>query len=403
MTATLPRRPWWPALVWLGLMLLMGGWYVQRAVPDLWQRACWLGEWPLEQGCPEHPMRLSSEALPEVFAQHLQSHIGDAHAWTALTAALWMRQDEATPQALAAAQLLAPHHTTVLLARAETALQTSDWPVAAQSLVALVERGFDPARPSLQALMRHPVGQQAVLAEVRPRQRWLDAMLASLDTGTHPAQVLPLVEQGIQLSLLKPGTVLGLVDRLKRANHFADAYTLWVAQRTQVPLGLFNGDFETRALRRGFDWEWPQQAVGKSGMRVQQASASPDPGQLLKVEMTGLAALPVPMVSQVVWLPGQAYQLRGRFMTDTLRSREGLVWALRCAQGGERWASTEPLADTHRRWETFSLDFKVPEVCAGAVRLQLEPQAAWEARAGMTGILYFDQLAITSDSTGETP
>ena len=400
---TLASRRWWTALVWLGLMLLMGTWYVQKAVPDLWQRACWLGEWPFEQGCETQVFRNDPEAMPEAFGQHLQAHVGDAHAWTGLTAALWLREDPSTGEALQAAQLLAPYNTVVLLARADKALNARDWATAAQTLVALVERGHAPARPSLQALMLHPEGQKAVLDQVQPGQQWLDALLASLAPETHPAQVLPLVEQGMQLSLLKPGTVLGLVDRLKRVNHFADAYTLWVAQRGQVPLGVFNGDFETRALRRGFDWEWPQQAAGKTGLRVQQASASPDPGQLLKVEMTGLAALPVPMVSQVLWLPGQAYQLRGRFMTDTVRSREGLVWALRCAQGGERWASTAPLADTHRRWQEFSLDFKVPEACAGAVRLQLEPQAAWEARAGMTGILYFDQLAITPESTGETP
>lgn len=396
----LPSRPWWSVAVWLGLMLLLGSVFVLRAVPDLWQRACWLGEWPVEQGCPAHPNRHSLDAMPEVFTQHLQDHVGDAHAWVGLTGALWTRQDEATPLALQAARQLAPHHTTVLLAQADAALKASDWPMAAQALVALVERGFAPARPSLQALMLHPEGQRAVLEQVQPGQHWLDAMLASLDAATHPAQVLPLVDRGLALSLLKPGTVLGLVDRLKRVNHWADAYTLWVAQRGQVPAGLFNGDFETRALRRGFDWEWTPQAVGKTGLRVQQVSASPDPGQMLKVEMTGYAALPAPMVSQALWLPGPTYQLRGRYMTDTLRTREGVVWALRCAQGGDHFASTGPLADTQRRWQDFSLDFKVPEGCAGSVRLQLQAHAPWEARAGMLGILYFDHLAITAPSEG---
>ena len=252
---SLATRRWWPALVWLGLMLLMGSWYVQKAVPDLWQRACWLGEWPFEQGCETQVFRNDPEALPEAFAQHLQAHVGDAHAWTGLTAALWLREDPSTSEALQAAQLLAPYNTVVLLARADKALNTRDWPTAAQTLVALVERGHAPARPSLQALMLHPEGQRAVLDQVQPGQQWLDALLASLPPETHPAQVLPLVELGMQLSLLKPGTVLGLVDRLKRVNHFADAYTLWVAQRGQVPLGVFNGDFETRALRRAFDWQ----------------------------------------------------------------------------------------------------------------------------------------------------
>ena len=52
------------------------------------------------------------------------------------------------------------------------------------------------------------------------------------------------------------------------------------------------------------------------------------------------------------------------------------------------------MRDTRRRWDELRLDFEVPEQCAGAVRLQLEPQAAWEASAGMTGSLYFDQMAI---------
>ena len=399
MTA-LQKNRWRAAVLWLCLMLVFGALFWKQAVPDLWQRACWLGEWPFEQGCAQHPNRHQADTRPEVFAAQVQAHVGDAHAWTALTQSLWVRQDPGLPQALQAAQALAPFDLTVLLARADLSLQSADWPAAAQALVALVERGFVPARPSLLALMQHPQGRQAVLALVQPDTLWLDAVLASIDAATHPASLLPFVDAGLQHSVLKAGTMLGLVDRLKRVNHWADAYALWVAQRGRVPAGLFNGDFETRALRRGFDWEWPQQAMGKAGMRVQQVSASPEPGLMLQVELTGRAALPVPMVSQVVWLPGQRYRLRGRFMTDALRSREGLVWALRCAQGGERWASTEPLQDTLRRWRDVQLDFQVPEQCAGVVRLQLEPHAPSEARAGMTGFVYFDQMAVEARNEG---
>lgn len=381
-------------VVWLSLVLAMGSVFWHVAVPHLQQRACWLGEWPVEQGCAAHAYRHDPEAQPEVFSAHVLAHVGDAHAWTGLAHSLWVRVDPSLPAALQVASSLAPFHTSVLLARADLAWQQNDWPVVAQTLVALVERGFAPARSPLQTLMQHPQGQQAVLAQLRPDSRWLDTVLARLDTATHPGAVLPFVDAGVQQGVLKPATVLALVDRLKRAQLWGDAYALWVAQRGQVPLGLYNGGFESRSLRRGFDWEWSQQTAGKAGMRVQQVSASPDPGWMLRVDLTGRAALPVPMVSQVVWLTGQRYQLRGRFMTDALRTREGVVWALRCAQGGERWASSEPMRDTRRLWGELQLDFEVPEQCAGAVRLQLEPQAAWEARAGMTGSLYFDQMAI---------
>jgi len=396
----LARSPWLLRLVWLGLVVLLGWvfWFV--AVPDLQKRACWLGEWPVEQGCQTLAFRHDPETQPEVLRTHVRAHVGDAHAWTALAQALWVRADPGLPAALHAAASLAPFQTSVLLARADLALQQNDWGVAAQTLSALVERGFAPARAALQALMQHPQGQPAVLAQLRPDSRWLDAMLARLDSAIHPGSVLPFVDAGVQMGVLEPGTLLGMVDRLKRVNLWGDAYGLWVTQRGQVPAGLYNGGFESRALRRGFDWEWPQQPVGKAGMRVQQVSASPDPGWMLRVDLTGRGALPVPMVSQVVWLTGQRYQLRGRFMTDALRTREGMVWALRCAQGGERWASTAPMRDTLRRWGDLALDFEVPEQCAGAVRLQLEPHAPWEARAGMTGSLYFDHMVIAARQEG---
>lgn len=389
-----PRHRWLLRLIWLGLVMLMGSMFWLVAVPDLQKRACWLGEWPVEQGCDTLATRHHTETQPEVFSAHVQRHVGDAHAWTALAQALWLRADPGLPAALQVVSSLAPYHTTVLLARADLALQNNDWPVAAQTLSALVERGFAPARPSLQALMQHPEGRLAVLAQLRPDSIWLDVMLANLDAAIHPGSVLLFVDAGLQQGVLDPSTLLSLVDRLKRAKLWGDAYALWVAQRGQVPLGLYNGGFESRSLRRGFDWEWPQQTAGKASMRVQQVSASPEPGWMLRVDLTGRAALPVPMVSQVVWLTGQRYHLRGRFMTDALRTREGVVWALRCAHGGERWASSEPMRDTRRRWDELRLDFEVPEQCAGAVRLQLEPQAAWEASAGMTGSLYFDQMAI---------
>ena len=384
----------WLYLLWLGLFLLLGSQVWLAALPDLWRRACWLGEWPLEQGCENHPTGPALDNRPELLARHLQTHVGDAQAWTWWLRSLWLREDEATATVLPSAAQLAPYNTPVLLAQADLALKAENWPAAAQALVTLVERGTAEARPALLALMTHPQAQAEVLAQLQPESRWLDPVLASLNAQTDPAAVLAFVEEGRRLDILKPSTVLAMVDRLKKAQHWADAYMLWVSLRGEVPAGLYNGDFESRALRRGFDWEWPQQPLGQMGMRVQQASASPEPGQLLQIDLTGRAALPVPMVSQALWLPGQRYRLRARFMADALRSKEGLVWALRCAQGGERWAQTEALLDTQRRWTDLEIRFVVPAACVNAVRLQLEPLAPWEAKAGMSGSVFFDHMAL---------
>lgn len=386
-------RPW---LLWLWLALFLAGaaqvW--RLAWPDLYQRACWLAEWPFEQGCDGLPTGHAPDNPPEVFQAYLQTHPGDGRAWAWWLRALWVRQDPATPGVLASARVMAPHETAVLMTQADLALQAGDWPQAAQALVTLTERGVREVRPLLLALMTHPQAGQALLALVRPEAIWLDSAIGGLDVARHPGVALSFAEAGQTLGALKPGTLLGLIDRLKRAGHWGDAYLLWVSLQGQVPQGLFNGDFETRLLRRGFDWEWTVQPVGRMGLRVQQASASPEPGQLLQLELTGRAALPMPLLAQTLWLTGERYRLSGRYRTDALRSQQGLVWALRCASGGERWASTPVLAETQRRWQTLTLDFEVPARCGAAVRLQLEPQADWEARAGMHGVVWVDDMAV---------
>ena len=107
-----------------------------------------------------------------------------------------------------------------------------------------------------------------------------------------------------------------------------------------------------------------------------------------------------PLVRQDLVLLGKRYKLTGRYMADRFRTREGLVWAVRCAQGGERLAQTGALKDTQRQWTAFELELEMPAACAGAVRLQLETTQAWEANAGLSGVLQFDDLAMVQLSEG---
>ena len=89
---------------------------------------------------------------------------------------------------------------------------------------------------------------------------------------------------------------------------------------------------------------------------------------MLEVELTGRAALPQALVGQTLLLLGDSYQLKGRYMSDRIRSKQGLAWVLRCGNGGNRWAQTRDLLDTQRQWHSFELSFRVPAECNGAVR-----------------------------------
>ncbi|HMN20906.1 MAG TPA: hypothetical protein PKA16_05880 [Ottowia sp.] len=387
------RLPGWAwALPWLVLAALMWAW----AWPMQWQRACWMGEWPFEEGCPRVPRGAAVDNPPEVYRHYLAQNVGDSRALVWLARALWNTHDAAARPLLPWALRLAPQHPHALAMQADAQLQAGDWTGAAGTLIDLVESGQPQARQALLALMATPATQEAVLARLTPDARWLDPLLAGLDRARPVQALLPFVSRGQALGLLKPATLLGIIDRLKGEHAWIDAYALWVSWQGEVRAGLYNGGFDQPMLRRGFDWEWVEQPAARQGLRIEQLPALPNPGQMLELRLTGRAALPVPLLAQTLVLPGPRYRLRGQYLARDLVTQEGLVWALRCASGGERWAQSAPLLDTRGRWQGFEITFQPPPECGAAVALRLEPTAPWEARAGMLGTVLLDDFTIES-------
>lgn len=399
---TLPLRFKLPFGLWLGLWLCMAALVCWQAWPQQIERGCWLDEWPFEAGCEAWPANSERAEAPEVFQRQLQANVGDAHAYARLTHAWWLQEDARAQSLLTQARKLAPYDPRLLAVLATFSLEQNDWPVAAQTLVQMVERGNAEARKPLMALMLDPATQDAVLAQLNADSRWLDVMLASIDPKAPPAMLQRFVSEGHTLGIVRTGTVLNMVDKLKRSGDWMDAYTLWVALRQKVDSDLNNPGFDQRSLRRGFDWEWPQQPASRRGMRVNQVPASPRAGSMLEVELTARAALPQAMVSQTLVLLGERYRFKGKYMSDRMRTKQGLAWALRCGNGGERWAQTPDLVETQRQWQNFEIEFRVPQECYGVVRLQLETAAPWEARAGISGQMYFDDFELKPLSTATT-
>lgn len=379
---------------WIALWLALAGVLCVWAWPQQIERGCWLAEWPFEQGCSDYSSGKLETTTPTQQIAHLERNIGDGRAFLWLTANLAGQNDDLATPLLPWLQKLAPHDDQALTLQASASLRNEDYASAAKALTLLVERGEANAREPLVALMLEPTTQDFVRAELTPQSRWLDPVLASLGAQVPVDALQAFVSEGWTLGVLRPTTVLGQIERLKRDGYWLDAYSLWVSLLGQVHDGLYNPGFDRRASLRGFDWTWPQQRAGKVGVQVAQVSAAPRPGNMLQVEMTGRAALPQALVSQPVVLLGNRFRLTGRYMSDRLRSREGLVWALRCAAGGERFAQTDALEETQKGWRNFELDFEMPAECEGAARLQLEATAAWEARAGIAGVMYFDDFEL---------
>ncbi len=387
--------------VWLSLCLALAALIWSWALPQQIARACWISEWPFEEGCSDSPTRAAADNSPEVYLKQLQHNIGDGHSWAKLTSVLWRSKDPQSLTILPWARQFAPYNAQLLAVEAEAALQAKDWPRLANALVAMIERGHREARPMLAALMQTPEAQDAVLATLNSDSRWLDGMLASIDAKVSAVSLEPFVSKGRQLDILRYATVLSLIERLQREGNWLDAYTLWVALRGKVAEGLFNAGFDQRSTQRAFDWRWPDENKRQRGLRVSQVSAAPQTGFMMEVEMTGRTALPQPMMSQPVVLLGQRYQLSGRYMSDRMRTDEGLVWALRCAASGGRFAQSTAMKDTSRKWASFAVEVNIPPECGGAVKLQLETTEAWEAKAGMAGVIYLDDLELKPMNAGE--
>ncbi|MBW7832208.1 MAG: hypothetical protein H3C29_03245 [Simplicispira suum] len=376
--------------LWLALFVALWVW----AWPKQIERGCWLAEWPFEQGCSDYASGNLETTTPTQQVQHLERNIGDGFAYLELTQNLAAQDDSLAAPLLPWLQQLAPHNNRALALQANASLRAEDYEAAAKALALLVERGVPSARAPLVALMLEPSTQDAVRAQLTAQSRWLDPTLASLGAQVPVELLQPFVNEGWKLGVVRLPTALGQVERLKKAGYWLDAYALWVAVLGQVQDGLYNPGFDRRASQRGFDWSWPQQRAGKVGVQLAQVSAAPRTGSMLQVEMTGRGALPQPVASQPLVLLGSHYRFTGRYMSDRLRTREGLVWALRCAAGGERFAQTEALVETQKQWQSFDLEFDMPAECEGAARLQLEAMANWEARAGMAGVMYFDDFEL---------
>lgn len=358
-----------------------------------------MGEWPFDNGCTAYPNGASADVPPEVFYQHLRHNPGDSRALARLLHALWVRSDPRALEVLPVAKKFNPYNNLVLAVEAEASIKTKDWPTAARALTQSVERGnYDAIRPLI-GMMAAEESQASVLATLTKDSTWLDLTINSINSTVPPQSIQRFILEGLRLGVMKPETALMMIDNLASAGDIFDAYSLWVGLHGGVPDGLFNGGFDTRSTQRVFDWRWKDATTGAVGMRVRQSSASPDPGSMLEVELTGRAAIPQPMVSQTVVVFGSRYQFNGTYMADRLRTTDGLVWAIRCATGGDRLAKTDPIKDSQRKWTQFSINVRIPPECGHAVKLQLEANSPGEANAGMSGFIYFDRFELKPVAT----
>jgi hypothetical protein len=310
---------------------------------------------------------------------------------------------EAARRAYLAAYQLAPVDREVLAAAAGFFLRQGK---AAEAL-ALLDRmaeNFPETReqafPVFAALLASPAHAAAWNAVAARGPAWLGPfMLSTCARGVDPSLLLPLFFKRVAAGAATPAQTGCLVDRLRRAGRWDEAYQVWLNTLPRERLAdvgfVYNGSFEYAPSGIGFDWMPARQPEREVGHSVDVAQTSGAVGKrALRVSYNGKRQSGA-AIAQYLALPPGRYEMSGFGRPNGMSAGRGVHWTVRCVADGKPQA---PLADSERfvgssEWRRFVFDVTVPESCRAQV-LQLEAVGIDEGPAYVSGTAWFDDLLL---------
>lgn len=359
--------------------------------------ACREQQWPPQADCTAPTALPPAQQVPH-WQAWLQRNPGDTRAYAALAGLALDPSLGLSPAAVwAGAAGVVPQAPAVLALRAQSEWQAGRKVQAVPPLALLAGRHGDAQAAQALAVLvaesaREPALAQALQAALEPSVDWLASTLRAmpgLKLSLGPA--VPLASEAARREALDPALGQFLMRSLKAEGLWMEAHAVWRALWRQPVEVLFNGGFEQTPVSQGFDWEWRQDAPGRAGALLERQGMGAR-GQVLRVRLTG-RALPGPVVWQHMLLPPGRYRLSGDYRVDQLRSEGGLVWVMRCADQNHEMARSPALQATGRQWQRFDVQWTSDGRCLGAV-LALQPALPLEARTGLRGEAFFDQLQL---------
>jgi hypothetical protein len=183
------------------------------------------------------------------------------------------------------------------------------------------------------------------------------------------------------------------VERLMKDGQIAEAYVAWVnglspAQRAHLGL-VHDGGFELEPSNWGFDWRIrgsrtarvePARTFGADRERALHLRFDRHEGQFQNV-------------AQTLFLDPARYRLTGRVRTDSLETKGGLKWVVRCLLPDPALLGESERFLGVNEWRDFAIEFDVPGTCTlQELRLVSAGNRAFEHQ--MNGSTWFDRMAI---------
>lgn len=399
-----PAATWMPArLGALVAVVLLAVWLGWKAWDVNITMSCWKNEWPNLPVCDEINGRTLEEKIVRL-EQRLAQNPGDTVALVALT--VYAHQPGAPSRLdplalLERAKKAAPQQGDVLRLEVVHAVKKQRWVEALNPLTRLSRyHGDAQATRTLAELVgsapANPEVGNALLAAAKADTGWLDGVLRALPQAKVPTLVaMPLVQQLIDQKTLTPRLGLAVIRQLKAEGQWLEAHALWMHLWNRPLPMVFNGDFEQAFVSDGFDWEITDSNDHRAGVQVSQVGRK-ERGQVMRVEFRG-RQMRLPIVRQVLMLPPGRYRFTGDYQSTELRAEQGLAWVFSCAGTTTELARVPSLKATGRDWRSMQLSLEVPPACGYGVALSLQPQAGYEAGAGMRGEMLFDRFALAME------
>ena len=298
---------------------------------------------------------------------------------------------------------LAPHDREVLGTAAEFQLRNGNVAEALDLLGRLAE-SYPETRerifPVLAGILASRQHAQAWDAAVARGQDWIGPfVLASCSRGVDPAVLVPLQLKRIGSGKVAPQETQCLVERLRIAGQWEEAYQLWLNTLPRVRLAdvgfVFNGSFEYAPSGVGFDWIATQRPEREVGHTVDVVATMGAAGKrALRVAYNGKRQAGIPIAQFLALSPGR-YVLSGQARPEGVKAGRGVQWTVRCVSGDKPGA---PIATSERfvgssEWRRFAFDVTIAPGCAGQI-LQLEPVGMGEGVAYLGGTVWFDDLVL---------
>ena len=311
---------------------------------------------------------------------------------------------EAASRAYAAAYEVAPVDRDVLVSAASHALEAGRVPDALELLARALDSDStiqDRVYPVMERSLASERAAPAWESIAARNPAWLGSfVVGSCRHGVEPRALIPLFLQRVAKSSATPEEAACLIDHLRDAGRWDQAYQVWLdtlpASRLADVGFIFNGGFEYPSSAIGFDWIADTRPERDSGHTVEFSRTGGAAGErALRVEFNGKRQSGTPIEQYLALAPGR-YELTGRARPDGVHAGHGMQWTVRCV--GDKAAASAPLAASGRfvgssDWQPFAFDVAIPADCRGQV-LRLENVAVGPGPVYLAGTLWFDNLSL---------